>query len=1154
MEGAFAAEPGRTMAVDFNRDIRPVLSQNCIFCHGPDDQERKGGDKSRGGLRLDTLEGQRADLGEGRAAVVPGSPDRSELFKRLVTHDADDLMPPAKSGKQLTSEQVELFRSWIASGAKFSNHWAYERPVRPAFPAVRESGWPRNGLDRFVLARLEQEGLTPQPEATREALARRVALDLTGLPPSLEELELFLADTSEEAYDRWVELMLGKSAFGEHWARMWLDLARYADSAGYADDPPRTIWPYRDYVIRAFNENLPFDRFTIEQLAGDLLPEPTEEQLKATAFHRNTMTNSEGGTNDEEFRNVAVVDRVNTTFAVWMGTSMACAQCHSHKYDPITQREYFQLFAFLNNTVDADRPDEAPLFEFDSDEVRSRRAAIAAEFAVLEAKFRQAAPDLAGAAESWARSFPASLTWQTPRPSALKSESGHGMEVQSDQAVRVTLKGTQLQKDTYTVEIPFDTPVRMTGLRLEALADEGLESKGPGLAGNFYVRSVRARILPVPNQAGPESRFIRLELPRSGSLALAEVQVFSSGENIARSGIARLSSVEGDAEAGRAVDGKTEGGPALGSVAVTREQENPWFEIDLKSARPVERIVIWPGRGPGVRLEGFRVVALDEQRKPVWEKAGNPNPSKEITFELLGPREVEFANASADVNQDNLDEALVATDNPKSARYRKRTEKGWAIGSATGRDHALVLSTAKPVDIPRGATLSVTVAQQSGSDRHLLGRFRLGVTEDARAAEHVDTPAAVRSVLTTPVAGWSGVQRERVTDYFVRHVADGLRDARERYTQLEKERDGLKRLTVPVIRELEAKARRSTKIQLRGNYLVTTEEVGAGVPAAWPALPKEAPLDRLTFARWLVSEENPLTARVIANRFWEQIFGIGIVRTSEEFGSQGEAPVNQELLDWLATELVAGKWDVKRFLKLLVTSAAYRQSSRVTPEALEKDPDNRWVSRGPRFRLGAETIRDQALAVAGLLSPRMHGPSVRPPRPSLDLRAAFGGNLDWQTSPGEDRYRRGLYTEWRRTSPYPSMATFDAPSREVCTLRRNRSNTPLQALVTLNDPVYLEAAHGLAKRMMGAAAKPEERVKQGFRMVLFREPTTAEITEVTRLLEDVRERYSRQPDQASAFVAGLSTGAPPADRVVEVASWTTVANVLLNLDETLMKR
>jgi hypothetical protein len=751
--------------VDFNRDVRPILSNTCYQCHGPDEKERKVG------LRLDTRDGATEN-----AAVVPGKPDRSELVRRITTTDRGEVMPPPKSGKKLTPKEIETLTAWVAQGAPYAAHWAYMKPARPPLPAVKDKGWPRNGIDHFILARLEKEGLAPQPEADRFALVRRAALDLTGLPPTVEEVDAFVADPSPDAYERLVDRLLGRPAFGEHWARMWLDLARYADSAGYADDPPRTIWAYRDYVIKSFNANKPFDRFTVEQIAGDLLPSPTEDQLVATAFHRNTLTNNEGGTNDEEFRNVAVVDRVNTTMAVWMGTSMACAQCHTHKYDPITQTEYFRFLAFFNNTEDADRTNEAPVIDVgDSPEKKAKRAEIEGKAAAVDKLAR------------------------------------------------------------------FQQPMIQAGLKVQA-------------------DKVRAGL----------------------------------------------------------------------------------------------------------------------------------------------------------------------------AKFQPET-------------------------------------------------------------------------------------------------------------------------TVPVLRELHGKARRVTKLQFRGNFLDTGDAVSEGLPAAFPPLPRLAPVNRLGLALWLVSPDNPLTPRVTANRLWEQVFGTGLVRTSEEFGSQGELPSHPELLDWLAVELRDG-WDLKRFLKLLVTSATYRQSSRVTPEALRRDLDNRLLSRGPRFRLPAETVRDQALFVSGLLSPKLYGPSVRPRQPAFGLSAAFGRSMDWQPSPGEDRYRRGLYTEWRRTNPYPSMVTFDAPSRESCTLRRPRSNTPLQALVTLNDPVYVEAAQALARRMAAAKGTTAEKVAAGFRRCVSRPPSAKELAVLIKLHDEAHLKYAWNRSKATKMATDPLGPAPDGANVIDLAAWTVVANVLLNLDEVLMRR
>ena len=755
---------GRDAPVDFNRDVRPILSNTCFACHGPDEKTRKAR------LRLDTRDGAT------ESAVVPGKPDASELIARL-TADDHGRMPPAKTGKTLTPREVEVLTKWVKQGAPYAEHWSYVKPVRPAVPVVQNPGVPvRNAIDAFVLARLRKEGLAPSPEADRYTLARRVSLDLTGLPPTAAEADAFVKDRSPDAYEKLVDRLLAKPAYGEHWARMWLDLARYADSAGYADDPLRVIWKYRDYVINSFNANQPFDRFTVEQLAGDLLPNPTTGQLVATAYHRNTMTNSEGGTNDEEFRNVAVVDRVNTTYMVWMGTSMACAQCHTHKYDPISQTEYFASLAFFNNTADADRQDESPTIPFWTDAELNRRN------------------------------------------------------------------------------------------ELEALVTD--------------------------------------------------------------------------------------------------------LEDLLKDKKPAE----W-------KAERDRLVALKKE-----------------------------------------------------------------------------LAALKPAT------------------------------------------------------------------------------------------------TVPVMRELAGKDRRKTRLQYRGNFQDLGNEVAERTPSAFHGFPADAPKNRLGFANWLVGPDNPLTARVTVNRFWEQIFGVGLVRTSEEFGAQGELPSHPDLLDWLAVEFQSD-WDVKRLLRLMVTSSAYRQTAKVTPELYERDPENRLLARGPRVRLTAEMVRDQALAAAGLLSAKTLGPSVKPPQPNLGVSAAFGGAIDWQPSAGEDRYRRGLYTTWRRSNPYPSMSTFDAPNRDICVVRRARTNTPLQALVTMNDPVYVEAAQALARRAIDKGGKtPAEKAAFAFRACLVRPPTDAEVERLVTLYEQSRSRFAAEPAKAADFATKPLGPLPKGVDVVDAAAWTVVANVLMNLDEILMKR
>ncbi len=759
---------------------RALLTSRCILCHGPDESNRQGG------FRLDDRDSYLSPADSGEPPIVlDQEPSASPLWQRIHSDDPLARMPPEDSGPALTDAERNLISHWIELGAQLPMHWSFVPPQRPILPTQIDSTeavhW-TDPIDRFVASQQSIRGLAPSPEAERSELLRRVSIDLIGLPPTLEELGTFENDTQPDAYERQVDRLLASPSFGEHWARKWLDLARYADSAGYADDPDRTIWAYRDWVIRAINDNIPIDQFTIEQLAGDLLPNPTNQQLIATAFHRNTLTNNEGGTNDEEFRDVAIVDRVNTTMAVWMGITMNCAQCHTHKYDPFTQQEYYQLFAIFNQTADADRTDESP-----------------------------------------------------------------------------------------TIKVYSTT------------------------------------------DSGPIDRKV-----------LGEIKSLSEGKNFVK----------------------------------------------------------------------------------------------------------------------------------------------------------------------------------------LLQRL-------------------TRIKLVT---------------------------------------------SVPIMRELEIAQNRKTHIHVRGDYKSLGEVVEPGTPAVFAPAENDLKDDdarkdfnRLDLARWLVDPDNPLTARVWVNRMWESLFGAGIVRTSEEFGAQGDPPSHPELLDWLATQFVSLDWDFKALLRKIVTSQTYRQSSRVTDELLAQDPDNVWLARGPRVRLGAETIRDVALHASGLLTDKMYGPPALPPQPNLGLKAAFGSDTDWAASQGENRYRRGVYTKWRRSNPYPSMATFDAPSREVCILRRDRTNTPLQALVTLNDPVYVEAAQSLARRIVSfelpnsSTARNDEspdgyRMSQVFRLCTSRMPETREVTALLDLLSTARIHFTARPDEAIELATVPLGPLPAGSDAVELAAWTSVCNVLLNLDEVLMKR
>ncbi len=1137
-----AAEP-----IDFNRDIRPILSNKCFTCHGPDESSREAG------LRFDERASAVAELESGLRAIVPGDPEESELIYRIRSTDKHDRMPPAETGKPLSEAEIALLTEWVKQDAPYAKHWSYERPVKPPVPFVQPElaaqwkSWPKKAVDFVILQRLAAEGLTPSPEADRHALVRRVTLDLTGLPPTPEEVERFVNDPAGDSYEKLVDRLLASPAFGEHWARKWLDLARYADSAGYADDPPREIWAYRDWVIRAINNNLPLDELTRQQLAGDLLPNPSDDQLVATAFHRNTLTNNEGGTNDEEYRNVAIVDRVNTTFDVWMGTTMACAQCHTHKYDPITQEEYFRLFAIFNNTQDADRRDESPLLAITTAEQEQQRTGWEQELAQLETKLKTPTAALRESQAKWEAELRVDAEWRMLHPAAVTSAENAPAQVLEDRSV---LLPEARETDTLTLELPLTAGLKqLAGLQLETLPHDSLPGRGAGHGGGNFVLTKLSAVLVPPGSSRLTGRYVRVTMPGEGKLlSLAEVQVFGGEKNLAQGATASQSSTAYEGPAKLAVDGNTNGDYfGAKSTTHTGTEKDPWWEVDLGSPQPLDRIVVW-NRTDGnlhTRLTNFRLSVLDDSRDTVWEQliAEPPNPSAE--YRLSGERAVTFVSATADYSQDGF---------PAAGALGGEKSTGWAVGGAAEKPHRLTLLTAKPLEAAEGSVLRIALETRSPHKNHTLGHFRLAATEDPRAARAAQVPAAILQLIQTPPETRSDAQAAQLSEYFLVNVAEELAADRKRLEALKKQLAELKpATTVPVMREMAEGKGRTTKIQIRGNFLQTGEEVQPGMPAAFH-VPPEGKIDRLALAEWIVSPENPLTPRVVVNREWEAIFGRGLVVTSEDFGSQGEPPSHPQLLDWLAMEFVEMGWDRKAFLRLLVTSATYRQSSALSPALAARDPENVLLARGPRVRHTAEMVRDQALAVSGLLSGKMYGPPVRPPQPNMGLSAAFGGGIDWKTSEGEDRYRRGLYTTWRRSNPYPSMATFDAPNREVCTVRRTRSNTPLQALVTLNDPVYVEAAQALGRLMQAAGPEVEAGIRSGFLRALSRPPSDAELATLTKLHAEARAQLAEVPEEARKLASDPLGPLPKEVDPVDAAAWTVVGNVLLNLDEMFMKR
>jgi Protein of unknown function (DUF1553)/Protein of unknown function (DUF1549)/Planctomycete cytochrome C len=1141
----------RLQADDLGQQVRSLLSNRCFACHGPDASHREGG------FRLDQAESYLVAADSGEAPIVPGKPEQSSLLSRVSTDDVDLRMPPPHFAAALTASEKELLRKWIASGADLPRHWSFLAPNRPSIPEIEgavqghSTNW-THPIDRFVLKAMRQRGFQPSIEAKRHELLRRVSLDLVGLPPTPAELAAFASDTSPDAYEKQVERLLASPAFGEHWARKWLDLARYADSAGYADDPDRTIWAYRDWVIRAINANMPIDQFTIEQIAGDLLPNSTTDQLTATAFHRNTLTNSEGGTNDEEFRNVAIVDRVNTTMAVWMGLTMSCAQCHTHKYDPLSQEEYFKVFAIFNQSQDADRRDEGPTIPLFSDAQQQQLNGWQARVKEIDAKLSMPADHAELAAweaaiqqPQWKRLTPIKYHSSSPSDSVLSEDGIVSVKPQSPAAL-----------DAQTIEFQLpDTTQPIQSIAIRTIPAASLARGGAGLGnGNFVLSNVQAELLPKPGSI-PLTKFVRVELPgKEKILSLAEVQVFSGDTNIALKGKASQSSTAFEGDAARAIDANTNGIYAeANSTTHTATESSPWWEVELPEQAQIDKLVIWNRTDNGIhtRLDGCELVCLDHERKEVFRQVIKKAPMESQSVEVNPATKVRFSSAYAAYSQSGFGAATVIDEDTKS---------GWAVDGQVDQSHLLSLIPDKPIDASRSGSLKIVLDHKAPYPDHVLASFAVEVSFEPSIRDWVALSDEARKVHQISVAERTDQQQRSLAVFFAKNFAGSTASLRAELSKLQDMIAKVKPDTsVPVMRELDLAARRKTKIQLRGDYKSLGQEVEPGTPAVFHPIEASSgdQPNRLDLARWLVDRKNPLTARVWVNRMWEALFGLGIVRTSEEFGTQGELPTHPELLDWLAVELVESGWDFKSMMRTLVASQTYRQTSMVSSELLSQDRDNIWLARGPRVRLSAETIRDQALLSAGLLTGSMFGAPVQPPQPNLGLSAAFGSTTDWTTSQGEDRYRRAVYTKWRRSNPYPAMSTFDAPSREVCVLRRDVTNTPLQALVTLNDPVFIEAAQGLARRIVLYEALPQndaDRLRAALEYVVARPPTPAEADALLALLDEGRQYLKDKQEDATKLATDPLGPLPAGANAVDLAAWTAVCNVIMNLDEALMKR
>ena len=979
--------------VDFSRDIWPIFQGNCFECHGEK--------KPKGKLRLD-VKSLANKGGNSGPAFIPGKPSESYLVKRIKGLGGEDRMP--LDHPPLSEAQIKTIEQWITQGAvwpdsatasttaKIETHWSYIKPLRPELPAVKDQTWPRNPIDYFVLARLEKEKLDPSPEADRITLIRRVYLDLIGLPPSPQEADAFLHDPSPNAYEAAVDRLLANPHYGEKWARHWLDVARYADTNGYEKDRPRTIWPWRDWVINALNADMPFDEFTIEQIAGDMLPNPTPAQRIATGFHRNTMQNEEGGIDIEEFRFKAVIDRVQTTATTWLGQTMHCAQCHNHKYDPISQREYYSFFALLNNAdeVDYDIPDPA---------IAARRAEIEKPIVAIEATREsklQNATEKFAAWQDEARSR--AKDWTIVRPAKLVSKKHATMEVLADGSVLVS--GDKPNNDAYDVELSGDFG-GVKAIRLEVLPDHSCPEDGPGRAPLFS----------------------------PGDFLLSEVELTADGK------------------------------PLKFSTASESYTDK--------------------GRSAAACLDG-------------------------------------------------------------------KLDTGWSIKGRTGQPSWAVfnLATALP---PNTNSLKLTLIQEY-IHQMTIGRFRVSVTRDPDAKAQPDLPPQVEAALATPADSRTDDQRATLKQHFL-STAPELADVNKKIADLRKSMP--KFVQTMVFEERRPQFARVTRRHHRGEFLDEREEVPPGVLACLHPLPAGAKPDRLALARWLVAPDNPLVGRVVMNRDWAVIFGRGIVATVGDFGVQGEKPSHPELLDWLATEFGRQHWSMKAMHRLIVTSATYRQASRVSPSLFARDPQNVLLARGPRFRVDAETIRDLALSAAGVLSDRIGGPSAFPPQPPGISELSYGAT-PWLTSKGPDRFRRGLYTYLKRTSLYPGLTTFDAPTTETTCPMRIRSDTPLQALQVLNDSVFVEAAQGLARRIV-RETPPDDRIDLAFRLCVSRPPTQTEATAVRDFYQRQVNRFRDGSLKAELVTNSEAFPKPKDTDLNELAAWTTVARALLNLDETVTK-
>ena len=1026
-----AATP--SSGIDFDRQVRPILSDNCFACHGPDEKQRMAG------LHFDTKEGAFGKPG----VIVPGDSAHSKMYEKVSNPNVAMRMPPTYSGRKLTPAQIEIIKKWIDSGAKWETHWAFTPPKRPELPPVQNRNWVRTPIDQFVLAKLEKEGLHPQPETDKATLLRRVSFDLTGLPPTQAELQAFLADKSPKAYEKVVDRLLASPQYGERMTMQWLDFARYSDTHGYHIDSAREMWPWRDWVISAFNRNMPYSEFTIDQIAGDMLPHATQAQVIATGFNRNHMINFEGGAIPEEYQNEYIVDRIEATSTTWLGITLGCARCHDHKYDPLRQKDFYSFGAFFNKIpekgLDGQKGNAAPFLQLPNEKQAAMKA-------LLSSAIKQKDEEIDAAQKAWegnqitmpAADVKVGLVGEYPLTSSLTNS------LQANQTAKIV-----------NGKLPF-----VPG-RLDKAADFDEEPQVSfDTAGGF-------------NTAKPFT--IAMWLKPDGPSGMAILQHFEKSP-----------------------------------------KEGPGYEIAVDYCNKTNCNVIVRMRSAG-DSSGIDVKSTEGLTLEDWNHLA-------VSYDGSG---------KAKAIQIYVNGRPVGTTVTLNKLTPASFEKGQAqIGNKEW-----------------GTPFKGQLSQLRFYNRRLYAgeAYQLGLLNP------------IHTVLQVANAQRTDDQKKWLRNYFLSQVGNPAeKQLGVDFASLHKGLDEINTEIPSTMVMQEMDKPRDTYVLKRGDYRSRLDKVEPNTPAVLPPLPKDAPRNRLTLAKWLVDPNNPLTARVAVNHFWQMYFGIGIVKTSEDFGSQGDPPSNQELLDWMATEFVRTNWNVKAMQRLIVTSAVYRQSSKVTPDLLEKDPENRLLARGPRFRLPAEMVRDNALFVSGLIDEKIGGPSVSPYQPKgLWEEMAFGGGFSAQTyvqGHGSDLYRRSLYTFVKRTVPYPSLNTFDAPDREKCTARRGVTNTPLQALVLMNDPTYVEASRVFAERdLREAGPTPLDRINYAFRLATDRTPSPKEVSVLDGLYKKEMVHYDTDRSDAQKLVSIGEMKRNPKYDPAELAAWTLVTSTILNLDETITK-